>query len=150
MSTKTSTPACYELGHTYTLTPQTCCNCGVLFAMEYWRTKRLQENHQTFYCPNGHGQSYTGPTEADRLKGQLEAARSLAVREADRRREAEARTEAERRSSAAYKGHVTRIRNRIANGVCPAGCNRHFDNVERHIASKHPDFKIPAKDASND
>lgn len=32
--------------------------------------------------------------------------------------------------------------------VCPAGCNRHFKNIQDHIASKHPDFKIPKVDGA--
>lgn len=147
MTTKTSTPAVYRADVTYTLRSQTCCACGVLFGVEVGYDNRRREDHKSFYCPNGHSQSYTGPTEADRLKEQLDAARSLAAREATRRQRAEERTEAQRRSAAAFKGHVTRIRNRIANGVCPAGCNRHFENVERHIATQHPDFKIPKVEA---
>jgi hypothetical protein len=143
MIAKTSRPAVYESAGIYTLVQQTCYLCGVLFGMEAGFDKRRRNDHREWFCPNGHGQIYNGKTEAQQLKEQLDAARSLAAREAMWRREAEARTETERRSAAAYKGHMTRIRNRIANGVCPAGCNRHFDNVERHIASKHPDFKIP-------
>lgn len=37
------------------------------------------------------------------------------------------------------KGVVTRTRNRIANGVCPC-CDRSFTNLQRHMASKHPDY----------
>lgn len=146
MTTKTSTPAVYSATATYTLASLTCCSCGVLFGMEFGYNHQRTEDHERFFCPNGHGQSYTGKTEAQKLQEQLDAARSLAQREAARRQQAEERTEVERRSAAAYKGHVTRIRNRIANGVCPAGCNRHFENVERHIATQHPDFKIPKVD----
>jgi hypothetical protein len=143
MSTTRTVPAVYDLSVTYKLHPLTCSECGILFGLENGYDDRRREDQRTFYCPNGHSQHYPGKTKTQRLQEQLDAARSLAQREATWRREAEARTETERRSAAAYKGHVTRIRNRIANGVCPAGCNRHFDNVERHIASKHPDFKIP-------
>lgn len=96
---------------------------------------------------NGHHVSWSGPSQTERER---DAARDLAARESRRRQYAERTAEIERetaererRSAAAYKGHATRIRNRIKNGVCPAGCNRHFDNVQRHIATKHPDFQIP-------
>jgi len=37
------------------------------------------------------------------------------------------------------KAALTRMTNRIAFGVCPC-CHRHFDNLQRHIATKHPEF----------
>ena len=49
-----------------------CCNCGVVF----WVSKKLQENwqenKQTFYCPNGHSQSYI-KTTAQILSEQLQS-----------------------------------------------------------------------------
>jgi hypothetical protein len=151
MSTKTDRPRLYDANVTYTLYALTCCSCGVLFGLENGFDGRRRKDHRDFYCPNGHVQGYHGPNKAERerdeAKAQLDAARSLAEREANRRRNAEHNAEAERRSAAAYKGHATRIRNRIANGVCPAGCNRHFTNVQRHIATQHPDFKIPVDGA---
>lgn len=47
-----------------------------------------------------------------------------------------------RRQVAARKGQITKMRNRIANGVCPVpGCKRSgFDNVASHIATVHPNF----------
>jgi hypothetical protein len=53
-------------------------------------------------------------------------------------REREAKEQAERRLSAT-RGVVTRIRNRVANGVCPC-CNRTFADLHRHMASQHPEF----------
>lgn len=147
MTTKTSKPAVYQTQVTYQLFALTCCNCGVLFGLENGYDDERRKDHRNFYCPNGHPQGYHGPSQLERER---DAARQLAERESRRRQYAEqsaqqAREDAERerRSAAAYKGHATRIRNRIANGVCPAGCNRHFDNIQRHIATKHPDFKIP-------
>lgn len=40
----------------------------------------------------------------------------------------------------AQKGQNTRLKNRIAAGVCPC-CNRSFQNVARHMAGQHPDFQ---------
>ena len=44
--------------------------------------------------------------------------------------------EAKRRGEKAAK---TRIKNRIAAGVCPC-CNRTFQNLAKHMAGQHPDF----------
>lgn len=119
-----------------TIEPVECGACGVVFGLgSAFKNARL-EDHQKFYCPNGCHVNWSGKTEAQRLEEQLDAARALAKRETNRRTAAE-------RSAIAYKGHATRIRNRIANGVCPAGCNRHFENIQRHIATKHPEFTMP-------
>ena len=49
----------------------------------------------------------------------------------------------ERRSLIAYKGHLTRARNKIAAGNCPApGCGQHFANVREHMKFKHPDYHL--------
>lgn len=143
MTTKTDRPRVYDSTNIYTLVQQTCCRCGVLFGMESGFDQQRRDDHKSWYCPNGHSQFYNGKSEAQKLQEQLDAARSLAERETNRRRVAEYDALVGGRSAAAYKGHATRIRNRIANGVCPAGCNRHFTNVQRHIATQHPDFKIP-------
>lgn len=131
-----------------TIEPVECGACGTVFGLgSAFMTMRLND-HQQFYCPNGHHISWSGPSEAerqrDRARLERDAARSLAERESRRRQLAEQTAENERRSAAAYKGHATRIRNRIKNGVCPvAGCHRHFTNVRRHMATQHPDYTIP-------
>lgn len=85
-----------------------------------------------FYCPAGHGQSYT-KSEVTRLREKLEDEKKNAEFWRKRADEAD-------RSKAAIKGQLTKERKRVGNGVCPC-CNRTFQNVARHMASKHPDFK---------
>lgn len=132
------------------LITETCCNCGMLFAMtqEFQDEKRAARGtgDQLFYCPRGHGQHYTGKTEADKLREQLaeerrqrqRAEQNLAMH-ADDAREARERAEHERRRANGYKGHAARITKRAKAGVCPC-CNRHFTALERHMATKHPQF----------
>lgn len=132
--TTTKNPAVYRADVTYTLRSQTCCECGVLFGLELGYDDRRREDHKSFYCPNGHSQHYTGKTAAQKLQEQLDAARSLAQREAARRRSADYQARA-------YKGHATRLRNRIAQGFCPAGCDQQFPDVQGHLAAEHPEFK---------
>jgi hypothetical protein len=127
------------------LVTETCCNCGVLFAWpQELQQKALEERGprgRSFYCPNGHAQHFTGKTEEEKLREQLEAKqRSLEWSWRENERVRDQRDCAER-SAAAYKGHVTRLRNRISNGVCPvADCKRSFINVRRHIATMHKDW----------
>lgn len=116
-----------------------CCNCGVLFAITEETYKRLRKSQEWFYCPNGHSQHYVGKTEVQKLREQLEAARETARSHAERADRAHRRAEEADRSRAAYKGQVTKLKNRAKAGVCPC-CNRTFQNLARHMASKHPDF----------
>jgi hypothetical protein len=113
------------------LVPETCCNCGVHFAMDerYWDEKKLKGG--TFYCPNGHGQHYTEP-EVQKLKQRV---RSLE----NANRWTEQRLESERRSHSATKGQLTKTRKRVAHGVCPC-CNRTFQQLSRHMQNKHPEY----------
>jgi hypothetical protein len=57
-----------------------------------------------------------------------------------RTRHVEDQFEGAQASARAYKGHNTRIKNRIKNGVCPF-CNRSFADVRAHMASKHANPK---------
>lgn len=63
----------------------TCCSCGCVFTINETLHGSLRKTGKTFYCPSGHAQSYTpGPTEADKLRGELERAqRSIAFWKAD-------------------------------------------------------------------
>lgn len=116
------------LEYTATLTTEECCNCGMMFAMpEDYRAKKVK-NKTLFYCPAGHAQSYIGETFERKLEN-------------ERRRAAAAEGRAERleyRRRAAV-GQVTKIKNRISRGVCPC-CNRTFQDLARHMQSKHPDY----------
>jgi hypothetical protein len=119
------------------LVTETCYSCGVLFAMaKEYRQKRL-DDHDNFYCPNGHGQQYTGETQrekAARLERELEAQRRSAAEE---RRWYGTRLAERDRSLSATRGVVTKLRKRTQAGACPFGCRRHFVDLQRHVASKH-------------
>lgn len=105
--------------HNVTLTVQECCNCHVTFAIPKEWDDALQQSHATFYCPAGHGQSYTGKTaiqkaedEAKRLRTMLSDERAYSSAQYDQLKATE-------RSLAGHKAAKTRIKNRIA-----AGCAR--------------------------
>jgi len=114
-----------------------CCACHVAFGLTSEMQTRLRDTHQSFYCPNGHPQSYLGQTEAERLKIKLRSVEQ----DRDWYKEAESRQSAGRASAerqlAATKGVVTKMRKRAITGTC-AFCHRHFTNVQRHVASQHP------------
>jgi len=52
-----------------------CCKCSCLFGITTALLTNLKETKQTFYCPNGHPQSYRKST-AEELREQLKAVRS--------------------------------------------------------------------------
>lgn len=125
-----------------TLVTIECARCHMLFAVpEQWEADRRRD-HLGFTCPNGHSLSFQGESDvekerrlrrnAERQRDNAESAR-LAAR--DQARAAE-------RSAAATRGHLTRLRKKIENGVCPVpGCRRSFSNVRRHITGQHPEWK---------
>jgi len=121
------------------LVTETCAACGMVFAMpSNWQQCRLSD-HTSFYCPAGHAQHYTSKSDAEVARDEAERYKQLwreseayAKHEYDQRRAAE-------RALRATKAAHTRTKNRIKNGVCPC-CNRHFENLDRHMHTKHPDY----------
>jgi hypothetical protein len=121
------------------LVVQNCINCGTAFGVDREFDNQRREDHKNFHCPNGHAQHYSGRTEAQKLQDALDLEKRL-------RGYAEARTTALRdqlgaaeRSVRGQKAAKTRLKNRIAAGVCPC-CNRSFENVARHMEGQHPEF----------
>jgi hypothetical protein len=114
-----------------TLTIINCGKCQIRFAIPESMYDHLRQTGETWWCPNGHPRGFR-ESENAKLKKSLAAARSRATHLADQLQA----TELSRRAT---KGHLTRIRNRIANGVCP-WCQRSFTNVRAHVTSQHPDY----------
>lgn len=131
------------------LVTEICYACGITFAMpEDYRNRALNDHSRSFYCPAGHQQHYVGKTEAEKLRDQLaEKERLLTVKQnqladAYRQRDNISReNETLIRSRRSIQAHVKKIKTRASAGVCPAGCHRHFTNLQRHIATKHPTWK---------
>lgn len=121
----------------------TCCvaGCGIGFAMtdDYYAAR--ERDGGQWYCPNGHRQHFTTTIE-HKLRAELDQMKSDRDWQKRRREFAERDAEFARRQASARKGQLTKIRKRIAAGVCPVpGCKRSgFNNVAKHIASMHPDF----------
>ncbi len=122
----------------------TCASCSIDYGIGGDFQLRRREDHGTFYCPNGHENWYPQDNTEQRAIKERDAARELAQRESRRRAmaEQEARTAEYQRRAA--KGQLTKLRKRIANGVCPC-CNRSFQNVLAHMANQHPDFAVPSE-----
>lgn len=116
----------------------TCYSCQMRYAIpeSLYNSARAypgsRPNGWKLSCPLGHQWFYTGRS----IEQELEDAKNRAARERAGRDQAEA-------SARAYRGHATRAKKKLAKvtaGVCPVdGCKRHFTNLERHIATKHPE-----------
>lgn len=124
---------------------QDCITCFMHFWVPQGFTARRREDKREFYCPNGHSMTYT-ESEADRLRMALQkaeqaatAAKAEAAREARWRQQERDEHQHTRNRLAAQKGVTTRLKNRVANGVCPC-CNRTFMNLQRHMATRHKGF----------
>lgn len=117
----------------------TSCWCGIHLAIPddlYSIAKRNKD--KTVWCPLGHKFVYSNTTEEQLAKAKLETTRA-------RQREQAVRDllEQEEHSHRATKGHVTRKKKELARvkaGICPC-CNRSFQNLARHMESKHADWK---------
>lgn len=110
----------------------TCSKCGVTFSLPSTFVAGLRNSHDTFYCPNGHPQYFPGETEAERLRKQLEEKERQLQFERQR-----ATTNYEQRQKAEKR--VRSLEKRASAGVCPC-CKRTFQQVARHMKTKHPEF----------
>lgn len=115
-----------------------CANCGIVFAIpEELRDRRVNDG-RSFYCPNGHSLGWN-ETEADRQRKRAERLERDLKLSRDYADHVQDSLTAERKNHAATKGKLTKTKNRVAKGVCPC-CNRSFVQLERHMASQHPDY----------
>ena len=109
----------------------TCYKCAIEFGVPQYFNEKRREDCEVFYCPNGHRQAYI-TSSLSKLKKEL----AETHRELDRAR-VETR---EQRSKVAKIGRsYAKVRERVKNGVCPC-CTRTFENLARHMKSKHPEF----------
>src|SRR5260221_6913386 len=106
-----------------------CC-CGI----RNWVPSELDSERrfdgENIYCPLGHAAVYKD-SEKSELQTKLANEERRNARLVSRLDQTEAHLKHTEASRRATKGVLTKIRKRIANGVCPC-CNRHFADVERH------------------
>lgn len=122
----------YAFSLTTKYVAEECGQCGVQFAMTEHRYNELQNNGGTFYCVNGHARVYSKPRVKE-LEEQLAASKSTTLWYQKRLGD-------ESKRVSAFKGQVTKIKNRVANGVCPC-CKRTFSNLANHMKHLHPEWK---------
>jgi len=109
----------------------TCPVCGITYGAPDEFVKAQRRDGGKVYCCRGHELGWD-ETEAQRLRKRLATAEATATHYRDQ-------AEAAERSRRAIKGHLTRVKRRVAAGVCPC-CNRTFKDLGRHMAGQHPDY----------
>ena len=114
-----------------TIEAHQCGQCSIWFGVPSNFLGERRRDGKTFYCPLGHARVYR-VTDIQGLQKKLDREREYARQQTEN-------FKAERRSHIATKGKLTKTKNRIAKGVCPC-CNRSFTQLERHIATQHPEF----------
>lgn len=127
---------------TITLVERACPDCGITYAVPDRWLKEKQDTNGAFWCPNGCERHFCGETASAKAKRlERELRQTSDDRDWFKRRTDELANEAEheRNRAKGYKGQLTKVKKRISNGVCPC-CNRFFENLHRHMATKHPDY----------
>lgn len=107
-----------------------CCSCGTVWAWSLELERNLRETKRSFFCPNGHSQSFIEST-TEKLRKELAAAKAETERQRQLRIDSERRTIAQR-------AVVTKLKKRVHAGVCPH-CQRTFKQLADHMKTKHPD-----------
>lgn len=113
----------YVIATNLQLETEECYMCAVVFAMPKSLRERFLNYGGDFYCPNGHAQHYT-KTEVQRLREKLEEQTRVATNQAERAQSAE--------------NKIKRMEKRTSAGVCTC-CNRTFQQLARHMKTKHPE-----------
>lgn len=122
-----------------------CCNCYMPFYMPQSFEKNKRKNHETFYCPAGHGQHYTGATEEERLRKKLKVAQNDNEFLQTRLNNSVAERVATERRLTAAKGRITKVQKQLKKGQCPC-CETYFSDLDLHLKEQHPDFDLEIKD----
>jgi RNase P subunit RPR2 len=118
----------------YDLKEMVCQQCGCVHAIPQAMYDRCARLGGYWHCPNGHSWGWEKGAEHTRIK---ELERKLAEEQA-RKVEALSRENMERlRADTAEKARKRLIK-RASAGVCPC-CNRTFENLARHMKTKHKD-----------
>lgn len=119
-------------GEVIDFTQHECGNCGIpFFVPTRWLKNKINE-HGSFCCPNGCNRKFTGKSDAEKVREELEALK----REKERQHEL---LQNKLLDTINEKNKVEKQLKRIHKGVCPC-CNRSFQNLANHIKTQHPEM----------
>jgi len=122
-----------------TLTHMGCSECHATYGLDERARARFQSVGTRWHCPYcDAGQSYRD-NDLAREKKARERAEWDAKRQRERADNYARRAVAAEHSQRTTKGHLTRIKRRVAAGICPC-CNRTFRDLGRHMKGQHPGY----------
>lgn len=128
---------------TVTIEPITCGSCGVWFGLESSMLRSRRQDGDWFWCPRGH-QIHYSDFENARLKRELEEQKRYKKWADERAESAQRERDHQKARAAVYRGHLTRVRRRVGNGVCPC-CQRTFKQLAAHMERQHPGYAQPVE-----
>ena len=99
-----------------------CCRCGVHFAITQDRKTKLEEDKETFYCPNGHPQNFVGNPKITELTDEVKRLEKLV----NDNWELHHRIVREKNDEIYF----------LERDQCPT-CEKWYKNLEAHIQNKH-------------
>lgn len=110
-----------------------CSECGITYCLPSNFSRARQDDHNSWYCPNGHSQYIPALSDAEKLRKQLEE---------EKRRHSQTQLEllAAGEQVTKIQKEKSRLQKRVKNGACPC-CHRQFSQLSRHMKSKHPEFE---------
>lgn len=119
-----------------------CASCGVMFGLTEGHEQQLRRTGNEFWCPNGHSLNFYNSLEEQvkKLKKELSQEKEASEYWRKSTKAEEQEHNITKRQLSSTKGQLTKTKKRIGNGVCPC-CSRHFTNLEKHMNSKHPEYK---------
>ena len=108
-----------------------CAGCGLPYGLPEGFIEQRRDDHKSWTCPNGCSRHFpAGKTDKQKLADAEH--RELALKD---------QLSAAIRDAETTRAALLRDRARFAAGVCVC-CNRSFDNVRRHMATKHPEYAV--------
>jgi hypothetical protein len=121
------------------LTTIVCGSCGGIYAIAERYRHQKHEQGGFWNCPYCRCSWGFGTSENARLKAQLATKEREVEQERKRKEWAQQEARVTERRRRALKGQITKVKKRIGHGVCPC-CNRSFENLRRHMTTKHPAY----------
>lgn len=94
-------------------TRSACSSCGVIFYMPASYVQKRQEDHATFWCPNGHNQYYPGKTDAEKYEELYKKEQACCKVKSDKLRAVSDEAEHLTHSVNGYKGKVKQLQNQL-------------------------------------
>ena len=117
--------------------PICCVTYGLEEEFHKYRIRggKLNGEKANWFCPNGHSLIFT-ETEADTMRRERDLLKQRIAQKDDEINRLDRLREDAEKSLAKAKAQAAKQRIRAHAGLCSC-CNRHFSNLERHMASKH-------------